>query len=128
MQLCDHEENSAGSMGPHDVASVERQECHLDKDRHLCDGAHPLDKVPGQRVIHVGVEDVDSACCADPVMRLYSRSQFPQVLICQIISDPVPAKAPIAWLQYLVVSSVSALILHKSMTGRLHVDNGMFRT
>ena len=55
---------------------------YLDKDWHLRNSAHPLNKVPGQCVIHVAVEDVDSASCAYLVVGLYSERQLPEILIC----------------------------------------------
>jgi len=64
---------------------------HLDKQGDFCDCLDPCDKVPGQGVIHVGVEYVDSARCADLVMWLYSKRQVFQILIRKILSYPVPA-------------------------------------
>ena len=46
---------------------------YLDEDWHLCDSAHPLNKVPGKCVVHIAVEYIDSACRADLVVGLYSQ-------------------------------------------------------
>ena len=43
---------------------------YLDKERQICDCPHPRYKIPGQGIIHVGVENVDGASCTNSVMRL----------------------------------------------------------
>ena len=52
------------------VVSTWRGKCHLDKHRQLGDAIHPLHKVPRQAVIHVVVEDGDSARGTQLVMWL----------------------------------------------------------
>lgn len=53
------------------------QQLYLDEEWDLCDSAHPFNKVPRQCVVHVAVENVDSACCTNLVVGLYSERQLP---------------------------------------------------